>query len=224
MLSYESVPAGASEPDTSPDSRPDTSRRERKRLQTLDHLAQTAYRLFESLGYDAVTMEQIAVQADVSKGTLYNHFPVKEALLAHRFHGELAATLAELWPALQALPALASRLTRILHASAHWSESHRAYLGPYLRYRLATLQPGGRDADRYPRSGLHAVFATLIQEAQAAGQVRADLSADQLAHHMQFLYLGAMLRWLDLPGASLKAEFDAAISLFVRGATAEGAA
>ncbi|ADP16233.1 bacterial regulatory protein, TetR family protein 10 [Achromobacter xylosoxidans A8] len=196
---------------------PEAGRRERKRLQTLDHLAQTAWRLFETLGYDAVTMEQIAAQADVSKGTLYNHFPVKEALLAHRFHEELAASVHALQPALRALPSLAQRLTRLLHASAHWSESHRAYLGPYLRYRLSTLQPGTRDDDRYPRSGMQALYTALIEEAQAAGQARTDLAASQLAHLLQFLYLGAMLRWLDLPGASLKAEFDAAISLFVRG-------
>lgn len=195
----------------------DTGRRERKRQQTLAHLTQTAWRLFETLGYDAVTMEQIAAQADVSKGTLYNHFPVKEALLAHRFHGELAASLAGLGPALKALPTLAARLTRLLHASAHWSESHRAYLGPYLRYRLATVQPGGRGDARSPRSGMQAVFAALIQDAQAAGQARSDLAADLLAHHLQFLYLGALLRWLDQPGASLKTEFDAAIALFMDG-------
>lgn len=200
---------------------PEAGRRERKRLQTLDHLAQTAWRLFETLGYDAVTMEQIAAQADVSKGTLYNHFPVKEALLAHRFHGELAASVRELQPALRALPTLARRLTRILHASAHWSESHRAYLGPYLRYRLSTLQPGARDDARYPRSGMQALYTALIEEAQAAGQARTDLAAAQLAHQLQFLYLGALLRWLDQPRASLKSEFDAAISLFVRGAAPE---
>ncbi|MGB3430833.1 TetR/AcrR family transcriptional regulator [Achromobacter sp.] len=203
---------------------PEAGRRERKRLQTLDHLAQTAWRLFEALGYDAITMEQIAAQADVSKGTLYNHFPVKEALLAHRFHGELAASLQELRPALHALPTLAGRLTRILHASAHWSESHRAYLGPYLRYRLSTLQPGKCDDDRYPRSGMQALFTALIAEAQTAGQARTDLAAGQLAHQLQFLYLGAMLRWLDLPGASLKTEFDAAISLFVHGVASEAVA
>ncbi|WP_313620163.1 helix-turn-helix domain-containing protein [Achromobacter sp.] len=202
---------------------PDVGRRERKRQQTLDHLAQTAWRLFEALGYDAVTMEQIAAQADVSKGTLYNHFPVKEALLAHRFHGDLAASMVDLTPALRTLPDIAGRLTRLLHASAHWSESHRAYLGPYLRYRLATLQAVGRDDERYPRSGMQAVFGALIQDAQAAGQVRADLSADLLAHHLQFLYLGALLRWLDQPGASLRSEFDAAISLFVQGAAGSAA-
>lgn len=196
---------------------PDIGRRERKRQQTLDHLTQTAWRLFEALGYDAVTMEQIAAQADVSKGTLYNHFPVKEALLAQRFHGELAGSLTQLWPALQTLPTFAARLTRLLHASADWAESHRAYLGPYLRYRFATMQAGTQNDERHPRSGLHRVFAALIQNAQAANQARSDMDAELLAHHLQFLYLGALLRWLDQPGASLQQEFDAAIALFVNG-------
>lgn len=201
----------------------DIGRRERKRQQTLDHLTQTAWRLFEALGYDAVTMEQIAAQADVSKGTLYNHFPVKEALLAHRFHGELAASLVGLWPTLNALPTLAARLTRLLHASADWSESQRAYLGPYLRYRFATMQAGADNDERHSRSGLHRVFAALMQDAQAANQARADMDPELLAHHLQFLYLGALLRWLDQPGMSLKQEFDAAIALFVNGVAGSSA-
>lgn len=195
--------------------------RERKRQQTLDHLAQTAYRLFETLGYDAVTMEQIAAQADVSKGTLYNHFPVKEALLAHRFHTELAASAADLLPALRAQPDFAKRLKRVLHASAHWSESNRAYLGPYLRYRLSTLRADDV-TEKSPRSGMQALFEGLIAQGQAAGQLRTDLSAERLAHQLQFLHLGALLRWLDLPGASLRKEFDALLSLFVQGAAAPG--
>ena len=35
-------------------------RRERKRLQQLDHLADTAWTLFEAEGYEAVTMRKIA--------------------------------------------------------------------------------------------------------------------------------------------------------------------
>ena len=38
-------------------------RRERKRLQQLDHLADTAWALFEAEGYEAVTMERIAAEA-----------------------------------------------------------------------------------------------------------------------------------------------------------------
>ena len=68
----------------------DIGRRERKRQQTLDHLTQTAWRLFEALGYDAVTMEQIARAANISRSealrcfrTLAGQTPV-EYLLNHR--------------------------------------------------------------------------------------------------------------------------------------------
>src|SRR3546814_7897467 len=46
------------------------SRRQRKRAQTANHLSATAFRLFETHGYDVVAMEQIAAEADVAKATL----------------------------------------------------------------------------------------------------------------------------------------------------------
>jgi hypothetical protein len=58
-------------------------RRERKRLQQLDHLADTAWTLFEAEGYEAVTMERIAAEADVAKATLYKHFPAKDKAPIH---------------------------------------------------------------------------------------------------------------------------------------------
>ncbi|MGO4777637.1 TetR/AcrR family transcriptional regulator, partial [Lysobacter sp. 2RAB21] len=61
-------------------SAPTMTRLERKRQHTRDRIAQTAFELFETHGYDAVTMDQIAIAADVARGTLYNHFAVKEAV------------------------------------------------------------------------------------------------------------------------------------------------
>ena len=143
---------------------------------------------------------------------------MKEALLAHYFHQELARSARDLLPRLMKLPGFAQRLTKTLHASAHWSEAHRAYMAPYLHYRLATAQPAAQDDARYPRSGMHTLFAALIESGQAAGELRTDLSAAQLAQHLQLLYLGALTRWLADPRASLKREFDAVVSLFTQGA------
>jgi len=46
-------------------------------------LYDAAMRLFESRGYFATTVEQITVEAGVSKGLVYNYFKSKEELLAH---------------------------------------------------------------------------------------------------------------------------------------------
>ncbi|MET7398803.1 helix-turn-helix domain-containing protein [Dactylosporangium sp. NPDC005572] len=59
-----------------------TGRRERKKAQTRQALADAALRLFLEHGYDGVTVAQIADAADVSLATLFKHVPDgKEALI-----------------------------------------------------------------------------------------------------------------------------------------------
>jgi len=55
--------------------------RERRHRDTHRELMQTGMRLFAEHGYDAVTMEQIAGEAGVSRRTLYRHFPSKDRIL-----------------------------------------------------------------------------------------------------------------------------------------------
>jgi AcrR family transcriptional regulator len=188
-------------------------RRERKRLKLLDTLADTAWELFESEGYAAVTMERIAEAADVAKGTLYKHFPAKEALLRHRFHRELEKT----WPALKTgirnLPTGTDRLGVFLTRSAAWAQAHRNYLLPYIQYRLR--EPRGMDGKA--RSGLEGMFAHLIGRGQAAGEFRTEQEPAVLAGYLEFLYLAAMLRWLADENLSLEKEFSQVLDLFLLG-------
>jgi AcrR family transcriptional regulator len=58
--------------------------REQKAERTRREILDAALRLFETNGYDATTMEQIAEAAFVSPSTLYRYFPTKErTLLGH---------------------------------------------------------------------------------------------------------------------------------------------
>jgi AcrR family transcriptional regulator len=161
-------------------------------------------------------MEQIAKEADVAKGTLYNHFPAKEALLVHHFHGELAAAGPQLQAAIQAYPDFAGRMRCLLHASADWSAAHRTYLGPYLRFRLSTYDfaPAG---NLYSRSGLDRVFEALIRAGQQVGELRSYSTPAKLARQFQFLYLGALMSWLSQEDCDLHLEFDAALDVFLHG-------
>ncbi|MBL0386766.1 TetR/AcrR family transcriptional regulator [Tumebacillus sp. ITR2] len=59
------------------------TRRERKKQETRTKIFTAAMKLFQERGYDATTIDMIAEHADVARGTVFLHFPTKEAILAH---------------------------------------------------------------------------------------------------------------------------------------------
>lgn len=189
-------------------------RRERKRQQQLDHIAGTAWALFEAEGFEAVTMERIAEAADLSKVTLYRHFPVKEGLLCHVFHRELRAAWPDIQPELARAAPGRARLARFLELQAAWCESRRVFLLPYTRFRLSDsrLPAEGRE-----RSGMEAIFSELIAQGQAAGEFRADLPVALLAMHLQFAHLATLLRCLTDERLALADELAIMLDLVCNG-------
>src|SRR5205085_3655776 len=60
-------------------------RRERKKEETKRKIFEAATRLFAHKGFESTTIEEIATEADVSKGTFFNYFPKKEAIIRYLF-------------------------------------------------------------------------------------------------------------------------------------------
>ncbi len=79
----------------------DVGLRERKKLRTRLLIADTARRLFSERGFEAVSVAEIAREAEVSEATVFNYFPTKEDLV---YHG-MEAFEAELLDAISNRPA-----------------------------------------------------------------------------------------------------------------------
>ena len=68
----------------------------RKRNARRDALLNAASDLFSLRGFDAVTVSEIALAADLATGTVYNYFPTKTALLLALLSADLDAMLREI--------------------------------------------------------------------------------------------------------------------------------
>ena len=58
--------------------------RERKKEQTRQLIAETAWRLFADRGFEQVTVAEVARRAEVAVATVFNYFPTKEDLFYYR--------------------------------------------------------------------------------------------------------------------------------------------
>src|SRR5271154_451904 len=140
---------------------------ERNRARLLD-VARAAF----ASGQVPVTLEQIARDADVGIGTLYRHFPTREALVEALYRQELAdlcasAVLATLPPE-RALRTWMDRFAGYVRAKREMADALRAV--------FAT----GAVTVSEAREQLAAAVQTILDAGIAAGTLRDDVRADDI--------------------------------------------
>jgi len=86
---------------------------------TLARLKEASRKIFYSKNYDAVSMDEIAAEAGVSRGTVYLHFPSKSELLFDLLYDDLAAQM-QLYEQLAAVRKADRRAIRA------WLQEYRA--------------------------------------------------------------------------------------------------
>lgn len=173
--------------------------------------------MFETHGYDMVAMEQIADEADAAKATLYNYFPVKEALIAHRFREDIAAGMAEQAAALAARKNFDARMRYLLRESAAWHTARKTYLPHYLRYLTSQARYEESPQEKATYNGSRQILTLMFQAAQQSGEVDTRLPAAQIASSFEYLLFGAVAAWLVDPSTDLTKRFLAAFDLAMHG-------
>jgi AcrR family transcriptional regulator len=141
-----------------------------------ERLLSAAVRALSSGAGPEVTLEAIARDAGVGIGTLYRHFPTREALIEAAYRNELTR-LCEAAPELQ-------RTLRADEATRAWMDRFVDYMTTKrgMADALRTVIASGGNPYATSRDQLLAALTGLIEAGSAAGVIRADVDpADVLA-------------------------------------------
>lgn len=142
-------------------------------LRNRDRLLAAAKAAFAETGPQA-SLEEIARRAEVGIGTLYRHFPTRDAMIEAVYRREVEQ--------------LAQAADRLLGEVAP-DEALRQWLGVFVDYLAAKkvvaaalgAKPGATTS-LYASSGdvIRSAIGKLIAEAKAAGDVRPDIETDDI--------------------------------------------
>lgn len=200
-------------------SNPET-RTERRKNEVRQKIVRTAVDLFERQGFHNTTMEQIAQEADIARKTLYNYFPVKEAIADEYVRG-ISKGLAENTEAMLAeLPDTRAKLTAALSNTYSWVEINPEITAICLGYRRSSSH---YSKEKQEATGTQSLIAKILQSGQENGEIRADLSVKQLGFYIEALRGTMVFEWLKQPARSdLHEEIDKLVELFLYGAAVSG--
>ena len=138
-----------------------------------ERLLEAAADTFGAGGPDA-SLEGVAERAGVGIGTLYRHFPTREALFEAVYRREVDQ-LADLAERLAAEAAPVDALRRWLHANVRLVATKK---GMVTALALAAYRPS--DLHAYSADRLAKAVGSLLDRAAEAGEIRADITPEDL--------------------------------------------
>ncbi|WP_375767401.1 TetR/AcrR family transcriptional regulator [Archangium gephyra] len=180
--------------------------RARRRLEAMRRVQEVALDLFEERGYERVTVEEIAVKAEVGPATVYRNFGTKERLvLWDEYDPMLLSAISERLGAQG--PMEATREALVASLDEVYGEDRERIL---RRARLIEANPALEAATAADRAGLARALTAVFLEKRAC---QSELEAEVLAGAIAGLLDAALHHWLRKKGRTplrdvLRSAFD----------------
>ena len=169
------------------------TRRERRRLEIRDRILEAALLLFETQGFEATTVNEIARRSDIAYGTFFNHFPSKLHLLREISDLALQDLFENLEEVRKQPGSFAEHLVALFESSAGRAEDK----GPQMReltgamMALAFPETAGQDNRR-----IRTAFRRILEDGLAAGEVREGIDLDTLTEVVVGTWYSMFLSWV----------------------------
>lgn len=189
------------------------SRRERNKALVRSRLVAAALELAVSRGFEETTVADIAAAAGVAKGTFFNYFPTKEAIVVEHY----AELFARVEAVIDRMPPRPPRewfravFTKMAATLAGERDMVKFVLGE--SYCLRAI--GALEGQTYRK--LHRVYVRVLDRGKADGFLSRTHSSDAAAHVLQGVWSGVLEEWTQNPALRFKAELTRRVNLVFGG-------
>lgn len=163
------------------------SRVERKKEETKKKIITIAMNLIKQQGLAATTMEQIARETDIAKGTLYNYFRAKEAIIDEYIKQSFKEKNDERISRLVEMPDTKSRMSIVFSDLFEGVQANKDFFEKYIVYRMQNMV--SFDVAESEKSGLYLIAAKIIELGEENAEIRNDLPFFILEDLFEFAFV-----------------------------------
>lgn len=195
-------------------------RREEKREATRQDILTAARSLFLEKGYDATSVDDLVLAANVAKGTFYYHFNSKDELLhalqemvIDEFSSQAREKLTQGSSPLKVLSEFVSEMAKWNEANSDLSRA--VFAEKFSRFSGKTH--GNHCAAEEKKRKFVTLIVELITQAQKAGEVRDDVEPDDLVRVILPPIMFTTATWLFNPEGSLSERLERSLKLVLEG-------
>lgn len=176
--------------------------------------------LFKANGCQQTTMDDIADKAEISRGTLFNYFPSKDALLLpwgqeileQYVRPKLTAYLGTQPRTIEVLAFLFGKMSETVLASP---DVIRAFMGE-------AMKPKNKAHIERARTGMQEIFVQVLRYGQSRGEVRSDIPLEDLAGYVNALQAALLFRLLESQPEDSAQEIARMMMFIEAGLTVQG--
>lgn len=178
------------------------SLREKKKIETKNRIFEVSGRLFKEKGFENTTVDEIAKEAGIAKGTFFNYFPTKEALLLYfgEQRDELIYNLIEneMKRSIPAKEKITNLLVRLAESYEKDRELTKLLIFEYRRYvGYSGLRPG---EDNSRSSRIIKILQDLLEEGMKNSEVKGHIEAKKAAEVLTAMYVHSLMMWVNVDG------------------------
>jgi len=187
--------------------------RERNKQKVTERIVAAAMELFKANGCEQTTMDEIADKAEISRGTLFNYFPSKDALLLPWGQEILEVYLKpKLAEYLETQPKTIDVL-RFLFVGM--SESVLAAPDLMRAFVGEALKATNKSQIERARTGMLEVFVQVLHYGQSRGDVRSDIPLEDMAGYVSALQTGLLFHLLETSSTEDSSQVLTRLLLFI---------